>query len=304
MKKLQNLLMLGAIAALASCSDNDAAPNAPSADELVTVTISADLNLDTQSRATNDKGDEKVTRCLLQIVDQETDPTKQDNMSLVLTGDPDGPFTGEVRLYKNKTYDLLFWADCGAESYEATNSAADTHNLTAVTLPSNKEVSIAYAKKQTYAYDAANPETAIAAELNHAVAKVTLKTTVDLPANSVLTMSGMTRYSQYNVSGATSLGTASTDAFEFTTEEAVTGTQDGTEVFTFYALVIDATPTITLKCNQGDEIEVSNVPIKTDYHTILVGDVTGKVDATLNVTTNVNWNSNTPQETPVQQASN
>ena len=53
---------------------------------------------------------------------------------------------------------------------------------------------------------------------------------------------------------------------------SITGTKDGAEVFSFYALVKDETQNITL-ANGTNSQQVTNVPLGPNKHTTLVGDV-------------------------------
>lgn len=291
MKKLQNLLMLSAVAALASCSDNDAAPNAPSADELVTVTISADLNLDTQSRAVSSTQDDEITRCLLQIIDTEG----EDNPTVTLTGDQTNGFSGSVTLYKHKTYSLLFWADQGTsdtdDSYYVTHDNNNALDLTAVSVATDKEVSIAYALKDTYTYSESNP--AISATLTHAVAKISILTTTALAANQELTVGGVKTASTYNVEtktyGAASAKERTATTAAVTADDITAVTDKRVDVFSFYALTSDETCTVTIQCGMSEEIEVSNVPVKTNNHTILYGDIQGQSATAIKVSMNTNW---------------
>ena len=71
---------------------------------------------------------------------------------------------------------------------------------------------------------------------------------------------------------------------------STTGTTDGAEVFSFYALVKDETQNITLT-NGTNSQQVSNVPLGPNMHTTLVGDVRnlGLTDVTFTASIDGKW---------------
>ena len=74
------------------------------------------------------------------------------------------------------------------------------------------------------------------------------------------------------------------------TISAITGTEEGTVVFSFYALVKDETQNITL-ANGTNSQPVSNVPLGPNKHTTLVGDVQniGLTDVTFTASIDGKW---------------
>ena len=70
----------------------------------------------------------------------------------------------------------------------------------------------------------------------------------------------------------------------------ITGTTDGTEVFSFYALVDEANQNLTL-ANGSNSQQVTNVPLVPNMHTTLVGDVQniGLTDVTFTASIDGKW---------------
>ena len=134
----------------------------------------------------------------------------------------------------------------------------------------------------------------ISAELQHVVAKVTLKTTTNVEADSKITVTVPTTYTGYNVADETVIQDAinKDTPFEHTVTNAITGTKDGAEVFSFYALVKDETQNITL-ANGTNSQQVSNVPLGPNKHTTLVGDVRnlGLTNVTFTASIDGKWGS-------------
>ena len=129
---------------------------------------------------------------------------------------------------------FLYWADNAEEPYD---------NLTDLSNVSYNKDRIAWAKRsETWKYQESEP-TEITAELQHVVAKVTLKTTTNVEAGSKITVTVPTTYTRYNVADETVIQEVITKdtPFEHTVTNAITGTKDGAEVFSFYALVDEAT---------------------------------------------------------------
>ena len=160
---------------------------------------------------------------------------------------------------------FLYWADNAEEPYDdLTDLRRTDYNIDR----------IAWAKRsEIWKYQESEPAE-ITAELQHVVAKVTLKTTTNVEAGSKITVTVPTTYAAYNVAAGDVIQDVinKNAPFEHTVTNAITGTKDGTEVFSFYALVKDETQNITLT-NGTNSQPVSNVPLGSNKHTTLVGDV-------------------------------
>ena len=129
------------------------------------------------------------------------------------------------------------WAD-----NSTTDIPADLHNV------AYKKGSIAFADRVEQTISLNGPT--VNATLQHVVAKVTLKTTTNVDASDEITVTIPTTYQAYNVNAEAPITTADNTPFEHTVTNAITGTKDGAEVFSFYALVKDETQNITLTNGQ------------------------------------------------------
>ena len=239
-------LMLAASVLLASCSQDEVMTDTRH-DGLVPVTLSAAVGDGVQTRTIDADNDEKPTRCYVQAF-----TTDDNGKTLTLApgdlanpldmGDPtaEGTFSlANVFLNPNETYVFLYWADNAEEPYDNLN---DLSNVSY-----NKD-RIAWAKRsEIWKYQESEPAE-ITAELQHVVAKVTLKTTTNVEAGSKITVTVPTTYTAYNVAAGDVIQErkANNTPFEHTVTNAITGTKDGTEVFSFYALVDEANQDLTL----------------------------------------------------------
>ncbi len=184
---------------------------------------------------------------------------------------------------------FLYWAD----NKEKTASALT--DLTKVTYNYTGNGNLIAWAERSEAWNYKTAGTAeISAELQHVVAKVTLKTTTNVEADSKITVTVPTTYTGYNVADETVIQDAinKDTPFEHTVTNAITGTKDGAEVFSFYALVKDETQNITL-ANGTNSQQVSNVPLGPNKHTTLVGDVRnlGLTNVTFTASIDGKWGS-------------
>ena len=287
---------------LAACSNDDTLQNGSAeTDGMVPVTLSvaADNSIAT-SRADNNNGDPAPTRCFVQIFTTTDngktltpaagDLTDVQNMEL---NDADGTFSlNGIYLHPTTDYVFLFWADNG--------SGADPTDLREV---SYTKGSIAFAKRKEWRYDGTNA--AISEQLTHAVAKVTLKTTTDLAASSNISVALQHCYDTYDVSTGAVSGESSDKTFSTTVSTDITGSDDGTEVFSFYALTGEGTQEVSVK-NGDNGDKASNVPLGPDKHTTLVGDVlyVGLTPVTFTASIDENWGSNETVNFPTHDINN
>ena len=284
--------VLAAAVLLASCSQDEVMTDT-GPDGLVPVTLSAAVGDGVQTRTIDADDDENPTRCYVQAFitadnGKTLTPAPGDLASPLDMGDPtaEGTFSlANVYLNPNETYVFLYWADDAEEPYD------ELTDLRNVDYHINR---IAWAKRsEIWKYQESEP-TEITAELQHVVAKVTLKTTTNVEADSKITVTVPTTYTRYNVADETVIQDVINKnvPFEHTVTNAITGTKDGTEVFSFYALVKDETQNITLT-NGTNSQQVSNVPLGPNKHTTLVGDVRnlGLTNVTFTANMNTNWGS-------------
>lgn len=273
--------MLAAAVLLASCSQDEVMTDTGS-DGLVPVTLSVAVGDGVQTRTVDADNDEDAKYCYVQVCQSDgTAYTGNDYATpITLTDDDnDGTFTGNIFLRPNETYVFLFWAD------NVTSTApTDLHNVT------YQKGSIAFADRVEQTISSNGPT--VYATLQHVVAKVTLKTTTNVDASDVITVTIPTKYQAYNVNTEAPITTADNTPFEHTVTNAITGTKDGAEVFSFYALVDEANQKLTLT-NGTNSQQVSNVPLGPNKHTTLVGDVRnlGLTDVTFTASIDGKWGS-------------
>lgn len=254
-------MVLAASVLLASCSQDEVMTDT-GPDGLVPVTLSVAVGDGVQTRTASADNDEDAKYCYVQVCQSDgTAYTGNDYATpIALTDDDnDGKFTGNIFLKPGEDYVFLFWAD------NVTNTApADLHSV------AYQKESIAFADRveQTISLNAPT----VNATLQHVVAKVTLKTTTNVEAGSEITVTVPTTYTAYNVEDEAPITEATDIAFDHTVTSAITGTTDGAEVFSFYALVDEANQDLTL-ANGTNSQQVTNVPLAPNKHTTLVGDV-------------------------------
>ena len=291
--RFRTLLALAAAVLLASCSQDEVMTDTGH-DGLVPVTLSAAVGDGVQTRAVDTDDDEDATYCYVQVCDAQGNAYTDNDYATptrLTDEDKDGIFTGNIYLKPNESHVFLFWAD------NATSDIpADLHNVT------YQKESIAFADRVEKKISKTDPT--IETLLNHVVAKVTLKTTTDVEAGSKISVTVPTTYTTYNVNAYRSDATASTnlpvggavtnELFSPKPEgeplSAITGTEEGTVVFSFYALVKDETQNITL-ANGTNSQQVTNVPLGPNMHTTLVGDVQniGLTDVTFTASIDGKW---------------
>lgn len=280
MKVKFSTLMLGIATILASCSQSDdllQSEQTNTSDGLKAVTITATLPEDGMiTRSVTANEDDEVGRCLLQILVQGEDgsysPATGD-LSGVKMMEPNGTNSYKVSgiyLNKNDDYKFLFWAD-GGSGY---NTATDLRNVTLT--DNNANPGIAWQSSVTWSDQ--SKSAAISANLTHAVAKVTLKTTSNLDASTPVSITIGTAYTAFNVEKGVVVSTAtvSNKLYDYTVASSITATpQAPEEVFSFYALVSDATQEVVLANGNNTDTNktMSSVPLGPNKHTTLQGDV-------------------------------
>ena len=271
--------MLAAAVLLASCSQDEVMTDTGH-DGLVPVTLSAAVGDGVQTRTVDVDNDEDAKYCYVQVCQSDgTAYTGNDYATpIALTDDDkDGTFTGNIYLKLDESYVFLFWAD------NATSDIpADLHNVV------YQKESIAFADRVEQTIS--NTDPTIKATLQHVVAKVTLKTTTNVDASDEITVTIPTTYLAYNVNTEAPIITADNTPFVHTVTSNITGTTDGTEVFSFYALVDEANQNLTI-ANGSNSQQVTNVPLVPNMHTTLVGDVQniGLTDVTFTASIDGKW---------------
>lgn len=127
--------------------------------------------------------------------------------------------------------------------------------------------------------------------MNHAVAKISLKSTADFTDASVK-VTALTHKAYNAVTGKVTDGRVAIEKSAVNASVAGATDTDPQEVFFFYALVDtdEANQTVSVEYNSAKE-DIANVPVKADWCTTLKGDITqvGLVDYTVTATIDSDW---------------
>lgn len=263
MKRMKQIFILFAALLAASCSTDDGLLPGTDNGELQeftfavgidrTMTGDIDPQMSPLSRAVSDTEDEKPIRCFMQVLDKATEaPAAECRYVQRGTSTAEGSYTFRVTLAEGKQYIYLFWAD--------NNTGETVTDLTNVTYTPGD---IAFAAKTEGV-----PENVKTITLTHVVTKVTLKTTSNIPANTKVSVTLSNTYTHYNVSGGTT-GITQAYPYEHTATNLITGTTDGTPVFSFYALVANGEQQVTI--NNGILTKQLSAPLVPNRHVILKG---------------------------------
>lgn len=281
MKLKSYLWMLGIAATLASCSNEDVLQGMGGNDgKTTTLTVTLDDGMTT--RAVTETDDDVVDICYLEVFNGETQEgsrySAQATNSTFSFSVPD--------LDENTEYTFLFWAQ--SQSSTAYQIGTTLKEISLVgDLPD-----IAYSYHET-----AKPSANMSVTLKHAVAKVTLKTTGTVNTGTSVNVT-MPKYTAFDVSagevGAVSGNSNGTLTKDFTIESTVTGTSDQPQSLgSFYVLAPDdeLLDNVFISHNTSS-LELNNVPIKRNHHTILKGDVgnIGIITSSITAEIDPKWN--------------
>lgn len=260
-RKIFSMLLAAVAICFAACSSDDSL-TADGGGALRTVQVKVNIPDDgtRQSRATNAYGDAEVTRCMMQVFDSKGNAYTGYTTAKAMSGSESSGFTANVTLDPGEKYTFCFWADGGSSYYTATNL---------------KNVSYAASPQGIAYHGTATCEnaTSLTATLEHAVAKVTLRTTNNLTARTI----GITvpkAYKNFNVLENAGIDTVANGLTVSKSIAAVTAATSGTDVASFYVLCPTETQTVTL-FSAGGKRYITNVPLAPNKHIILKGSMSG-----------------------------
>ena len=274
--------MLAAAVLLASCSQDEVMTDT-GPDGLVPVTLSAAVGDGVQTRIVSAVDDDDLRYCYAQVCDEKGQNLEGYAQLIPLEKGDGGKYTGNIYLKPQKTYVFLFWAD-NSSMY----TPSDLHKV------SYQKGCIAFAGRVEQTISFKDPT--VDATLQHVVSKVTLKTTTNVSEIEEIAVTVPTTYTTYNVNG---YGSNTAFGGEMENEvfspiqlpfNPVTGTPEGAEVFSFYALVDGTNQDLTL-ANGTNSQQVTSVPLAPNMHTTLVGDVRnlGLTDVTFTASIDGKW---------------
>ena len=279
MKKIFLFMAFFAAMLLASCSKDEALLNENGENGgLTTAKISVTLPSGGMSARATASDDAAATRCLMQVLDAEGNPLG-DNFSDVQSANVSGTTASfTVMLKAGEQYDFLFWAD---------NTATEVTDLKNVSYENG--TTIAFAGRLD---NAQWSNAGLTAKLTHAVSRVTVHSTtaVTLTEKNDFTLEVPTVYTAYNV--ATGAVTGESSKYTYT-NSAATATANSNLGY-FYALVNGDNQALTMQYNGvlgNPEVTVGDVPLKSNCHTTLTGDVyhLGLTDGTITATISEDW---------------
>ena len=273
-------LMLGMAAMLASCSQDELDGALGSGTAVITATVDDGI----ATRSTYDNDDVDITRCLLEVRDGEGNLVGKQHET---TKGTDDTYTFTVRgLDPEAEYTYAFWADNG--------SAYDAKDLTNVMLIGNSgDVALAFSGTTT------GKPGEISAELTHAVAKITLKTTGSLAKGDIVYISTGLALNTLNVlTGEVENDKSLLASGGTIIEEDIPA--EGGEVMTIYMpMPADGQTTdvtIDYICAETGNMlskTMTNVPLRANYRTLISGDIgnIGATDLTATISKD-GWNDN------------
>lgn len=278
MKRTIFFSMLGAMALLASCNQNDdLLGNNPAEEKAVT------FSLQTQQPLTRAVGE--GLRYVVAIYDEAgTTEVKREQ-----TFDAN---SFSIMLASGK-YTCLFWADYGEANYNAADltSVTDLKNTSA---DANTEAF--FAKQSITVSDGS----AINVELKRAVAQVILKENNVLEAGTVKVT--FDRPLKFNVNGGTTSG-VSADTKSIIVSGKLDGIATAVEFGDFYVLApTEEAQLKNFKIQYEEETErvIANVPIQANYKTNITGKYGSNIDQQFTISVNTEWETSEKEGTLLQ----
>lgn len=293
MRKSISFWMLGIVAMLASCSQNEELLQGTS-DNNGTATFTVALDESMKTRAVGDDDNTGLSLTAYVLDDEGNIVQTPKGTQGETTDDGNLLYTFTVSgLPTEGTYRIVCWA------YNAEEYTADaTTNLTLTAADGNPGIAY-YGNTGTDAQKIADMDKNI--PMTHAVGKVTLVTTKSLEAGRSAELSVPT-YKAFNLlDGTVVTGDDATTTATATSEEGaqVTEGTDGATLCSVYVLCgSEVTDGVTVTTLDNDEFKtINNVPVKPNVHVILKGDanlgIGGDVDFTAEIATN--WENDTEQ---------
>lgn len=267
MRKSLSFWMLGIVAMLASCSQNEDLLQGENNEKASKVTFSVNIDTGMKTRAVTDANDETPTRCVVGWYTQGGSIEQQD---FSVTGTS---FNVTVPDLEAETeYTFIFWADCGSEAY-------DVSDLTKIMR--GRKPSIAFRNNEVVTTKP-NSETPMDVTLTHAVAKVVAKqVNSGLSTNDEIGFSfSMPDYS-YNLQDNTlnqedAAATVTVSAETSVSADLLQGELLSAYVFAPSGETGEVVSSVNLWYKPAGktqyETTITNVPLKQNYRTVLTGD--------------------------------
>ncbi len=277
MKAKRALWVLGIVAMLASCSSEDVLQETNDrVNNVVTFTATLDGGMETRAVDYSD-----VSRAVVAVY-ADAEATQKVSQHMVFKG-TDGKFTFSIpNLNAGQKYTFLFWADEPLESEEF-----DVKDLKNVQFFNTICPGDAYSLATTLTPEEISQS---GVQLKHAVAKITMQTTVDLTPEIDIRLHIPVYYSSFNVLTNSAFGKS-----EHIFLRACSNYSAGDVMGSIYLLGAEETQPVFIEyAGRPTFKKINNVPVNPNKHIILKGDYkqVGLTDANFSVTYDNNWGSN------------
>lgn len=250
------------------------------------VTVNITAKLDPACQQSRSGADETTTRCYVEIM---RNGASEGLTQLQANGD--GSYSLSPTLYVGSDYKFYFWADPG-EDYFSLDASSDLSRVTML------EPAVAYwGSASLTPSDGTN---SISVELTHAVAKVSFVTSTALQlasseAGNTVTMTGLEFYSSINVhavDGNDDWVIGNPKSRDYST--VLTSSVEANEaVLVAYGFVSKESEnqSVMLQYGFATAVTVSNVPVATNTHTQLLGDISNQALVSVTASISPEWNS-------------
>lgn len=276
MKAKRTFWMLGIAAMLASCSNEDVLQETnDSAKNVVTFTATLDEGMKT--RAVDPDDNAGVDRAIVEVYADATATQKVGERVEVSKG-TDGKFTFSIpNLNAGQQYTFLFWAyNSRANDFSYTDLKNIKKNYPQIS-------SVAYSLSTTLTPEEISQS---GVQLKHAVAKITMQTTVALTTSDEIWLH-CPGYESFNV--LTNSGTGASTIINF---RACNNFSAGEMMRWDYLFGTEETQTLSIEYSGRPTKKVlTNVPVNPNKHIILKGDYAsiGLTNANFSVTLDEDW---------------
>lgn len=276
MKAKRTFWMLGIAAMLASCSNEDVLQETnDSAKNVVTFTATLDEGMKTRADVPDDNAG--VDRAIVEVYADATATQKVGERVEVSKG-TDGKFTFSIpNLNAGQQYTFLFWAyNSRANDFSYTDLKNIKKNYPQIS-------SVAYSLSTTLTPEEISQS---GVQLKHAVAKITMQTTVALTTSDEIWLH-CPGYESFNV--LTNSGTGASTIINF---RACNNFSAGEMMRWDYLFGTEETQTLSIEYSGRQTKKVlTNVPVNPNKHIILKGDYAsiGLTNANFSVTLDEDW---------------
>ena len=276
MKAKRTFWMLGIAAMLASCSNEDVLQETnDSAKNVVTFTATLDEGMKTRAVVPDDNAG--VDRAIVEVY-ADAAATQKVGERVEVSKGTDGKFTFSIpNLNAGQQYTFLFWA------YNSLTNDFNNTDLKNIKMKNPQIGSVAYSLATTLTPEEISQS---GVQLKHAVAKITMQTTVALTTSDEIWLH-YPCYKSFNVLTNSATGTSTNQYFR-----ACYTYSAGEMMRRDYLFCTEETQTLSIEYRGRPTQKVlTNVPVNPNKHIILKGDYAsiGLTNANFSVTLDEDW---------------